>query len=272
LILLAGLTIMFGPTFYDLLAGGEWTMAQNSHGPLVFAIALWLLWTRGEVRSGEAYAPAPLPGWLCLLIASTLYVPGRALHLAYIEVGAFLWATAAVMLLLGGTRLLKQLTFPVLFMLFMIPLPNFVAGPISGVLKQAVSVAAVEVLSWLEYPVARTGVIITIGPYQLLVADACAGMSNLFVLETLGVLYLNLVRSHSLLRNLALPILIVPISFVANVARVVVLALITYHLGDDAGQGFLHGFAGIVLFLLGLSLMVTTDSSLRWAGRRWRQY
>jgi exosortase/archaeosortase family protein len=70
-------------------------------------------------------------------------------------------------------------------------------------------------------------------------------------------------------RNLTLPILIVPISFVANVGRVVVLALITYHLGDAAGQGFLHGFAGIVLFLLGLSMMVTTDSGLRWVGRRW---
>lgn len=267
-ILIMGLAVMFGPTFYDLLAGGEWTLAQNSHGPVVFAISLWLIWERGGARSGEAYTAAPLSGWLCLAIASALYIPGRALHLAYVETGAFLWAATAVILLLGGRKLWKQVAFPVLFMVFMIPLPNFVANPISGVLKQAVSFAAVDVLGWLDYPVARTGVIITIGPYQLLVADACAGMSNLFVLETLGVLYLNLVRSASLVRNVMLPILIVPISFVANVGRVVVLALITYHLGDAAGQGFLHGFAGIVLFLLGLSLMIATDSGLRWAGRR----
>jgi exosortase B len=267
-ILLVGLTVMFGPTFFDLLVGGEWTETQNSHGPLVFAISLWLLWKRGRAASDVEHSPAPVLAWICLIIASALYVPGRALHLAYIEVGAFIWAVAGAVLLVGGTTLLKRVMFPVVFMLFMIPLPNFLVGGVSGFLKQAVSAATVDVLGWLDYPVARSGVIMTIGPYQLLVADACAGVSNLFMLETLGVLYLNLVHARSLLRNIALPILIVPISFVANVGRVVVLALITYYLGDEAGQGFLHGFAGIVLFLLGLSMMIATDSVLRLFGRK----
>ena len=144
------------------------------------------------------------------------------------------------------------------------------AATVSGFLKQAVSLTSVDVLSWFDYPIERNGVVITIGQYQLLVADACAGMSNLFMLETLGVLYLNLVRSGSLLRNVTMPILIIPISFVANVGRVIALVLITYYLGDAAGQGFLHGFAGIVLFLMGLSLMIAMDTSLRWLGRRWK--
>jgi exosortase B len=267
-VLLIGLTVMFGPTFFDLLVGGEWTDAQNSHGPLVFAISIWLFWRRrGTGLDRVDDEPAPIGAWFCLLIAAVLYVPGRALQLAYVEVGAFIWAFAGTVLLIGGTRLLKRVAFPIVFMLFMIPLPNFVVGEASGLLKQAVSAAAVDVLAGLDYPVARSGVIMSIGQYQLLVADACAGMSNLFMLETLGVLYLNLVRHRSILRNVALPILIVPISFISNVGRVVVLALITYYLGDEAGQGFLHGFAGIVLFLLGLSLMILTDSILRLVGR-----
>ena len=62
--------------------------------------------------------------------------------------------------------------------------------------------------------------------------------------------------------------LIVPISFAANVTRVVVLSLITYHFGDAAGQGFLHGFAGMVLFLTALLLIIGTDSILRLIGPR----
>jgi exosortase/archaeosortase family protein len=62
-----------------------------------------------------------------------------------------------------------------------------------------------------------------------------------------------------------LALLIVPISFVANVIRVITLSLITYHFGDAAGQGFLHGLAGIVLFLSALMLIVACDSLLRWA-------
>jgi exosortase/archaeosortase family protein len=56
-----------------------------------------------------------------------------------------------------------------------------------------------------------------------------------------------------------------PISFTANVLRVMVLCLITYHFGDAAGQGFLHGFAGLVLFLSALLLIMGMDSLLRWA-------
>ena len=91
--------------------------------------------------------------------------------------------------------------------------------------------------------------------------------STLFTLEAMGLLYLNVVRHSSALRNILLAILIVPISFAANVTRVVVLSLITYHFGDAAGQGFLHGFAGMVLFLTALLLIIATDSLLRLGGR-----
>lgn len=105
--------------------------------------------------------------------------------------------------------------------------------------------------------------ILQIGQYQLLVADACAGLQTLFTLESMGLLYLNLVRHGSLFRNIALAILIIPISFFANVIRVITLTLITYYLGDEAGQGFLHGFAGMVLFVSALLLIIGTDSLLR---------
>ena len=41
------------------------------------------------------------------------------------------------------------------------------------------------------------------------------------------------------------------------------LTLITYYFGDEAGQGFLHGFAGMVLFLSALMLIISADSLLR---------
>ena len=104
--------------------------------------------------------------------------------------------------------------------------------------------------------------------YQLLVADACAGLQTLLTLEALGLFYLNVVRHTAVLRNVVLALLIIPISFTANVIRVIVLTLITYHFGDAAGQGFLHGFAGMVLFLTALSLILATDSLLQWIVRR----
>ncbi len=115
------------------------------------------------------------------------------------------------------------------------------------------------VLYAIGYPVSRSGVVPQVGQYQLLVADACAGLHTLFVLEAMDLLYLNLVRYASPIRNIGLAILIVPVSFLANVMRVMVLC----HLGDEAGQGFLHGFAGIALFVSALLLITSLDALFR---------
>ena len=108
----------------------------------------------------------------------------------------------------------------------------------------------------------RSGVLLTVGPYQLLVADACAGLNSMFTLEALGMLYMNIMGYTSFRRNLALAILIIPISFAANVVRVMILVLVTYHFGDEAGQGFVHGAAGMVLFAVALTFMLLTDRAL----------
>jgi exosortase len=115
----------------------------------------------------------------------------------------------------------------------------------------------------LGYPIAREGVILQMGQYQLLVADACAGLQTLLTLESLGLFYMNVVQHTSTLRNVVLALLIVPISFTANVIRVMALTLITYYFGDAAGQGFLHGFAGMVLFFSALVLIVSIDTLLQ---------
>jgi exosortase/archaeosortase family protein len=75
-------------------------------------------------------------------------------------------------------------------------------------------------------------------------------------------------RHPSAFRNIGLAIFIVPISFSANVIRVIVLTLITYYFGDAVGQGFLHGFAGMVLFTSALLMIVSVDSLLQWIARK----
>lgn len=264
-LMLLGLAVMFIPTLYGLIVvSGLWLDDEHSHGPIILSISLWILWQRWhDAPNKDSFKPAPALAWACFFIAAGLYVPGRALDIIYFETGAFVWALAGIVLMSGGTSLFNIVKFPLFFMLFMVPLPNSLVGPITGAMKLGVSIVTVEILAWADYPVARNGVIISLGQYQLLVADACAGMRTLFMLEALGILYLNLVHFKSKLRNIALPILIIPISFTANVVRVIALSLITYHWGNAAGQGFLHGFAGMVLFIAGLLLMLGADSMLR---------
>lgn len=261
--IMVGLALLYLPSLHDLFTG-IWAQDEQFHGPIVLAISLWLLqrnWARMEqVSQGEQ--PSAW-GWPLVAIALFLYALGRSQGIGIFEVGSVIWLLAGLLLLLRGSRALKAQWFALFFMLFMVPLPAQVVDLVTMPMKMAVSYVAENVLYLAGYPIGRNGVVLQIGQYMLLVADACAGLHTLLTLEALGLLYLNLVRRDSLFRNIALAVLIVPISFTANVIRVMALSLITYHFGNEAGQGFLHGFAGMVLFLSALLLIISTDTLLQ---------
>ncbi len=265
---LAGLLALYAPMFYDL-ARSIWSTEEQSQGPIVLAIIAWLVWRCWQqLDDPQASPPRPVAGWALLGLGLVLFWFGRSQRILSAQTLSLVFVLPALVLLLRGRRQLAAAWFPVFFLLFLVPLPAALVDSVTQPLKLAVSTVATSVLYHAGYPIARTGVVLQIGPYQLLVADACAGLHTLFSLEAMGLLYLNVVRHASWLRNVLLAILIVPISFVANVIRVMALALITYHLGDEAGQGFLHGFAGMVLFLTALVFIIATDSGLRWLSLR----
>jgi len=263
LIVLAGLCFLYVPSFIDLFKG-LWSTPEQAHGPIVLGVSLWVLfrqWPAMLARSSGR--PSSAKGWSILVIGLLLYVLGRSQDILIFEIGSLIWVLGAVLLILRGTAAMNAQWFALFFMLFMVPLPGAIVDAITMPMKIAVSAVAENVLYSLSYPIARSGVILQIGQYKLLVADACAGLQTLFTLEAMGLLYLKLTHSTSALRNTILAILIVPISFAANVIRVMVLTLVTYYHGDAAGQGFMHGFAGMVLFVSALLIIMGVDSVLQ---------
>lgn len=262
---LAGLALLFVPTFLGLFSGA-WISEEQGHGPIIFGLSLWLIWRRWPLALAVPAAPSWI-GWPLLAFGLALYLLGRSQHILMFEISSIIAVMAAILLVKRGGAALKLLWFPFSFMLFMVPLPAELVATITLPMKMAVSYVTEQLLFLLDYPIGRSGVVLQIGQYQLLVADACAGLQTLLTLEALGLFYLNLVRHTSAVRNIALALLIVPISFSANVIRVVTLTLVTYYYGDAAGQGFLHGFAGMVLFLTALVLILGVDSALQWAIR-----
>lgn len=259
--LAAGWLLMFGPAYHGL-ATTIWADDANGHGPIILAVGAWLLWRKKDALIALPHRPAFGAGLLLLLLAAAMYVVGRSQTVWTLEIVSQNLAVAALLLGFFGWAGLRATWFPLLFLAFMIPLPGDWTDALTGPLKAGVSAVAAALLHELGYPVGRSGVILTVGPYQLLVADACAGLNSLFTLEALGLLYLNLMNYTAPLRNVLLAILIVPISFAANVVRVVILVLVTFHFGDAAGQGFVHGFAGLVLFLVALAMMLAVDRLL----------
>ncbi len=258
-----GLTVLYVPSLYDLFTG-IWSRDEQMHGPIVLGISLWLVVRNWQAMELAAQNKPPSNwGWPIFVLGLLLYAFGRSQDILMFEIGSVIFLLIGLVLLQRGTAALKVQWFALFFMIFMVPLPSAIVDTVTMPMKMAVSFVAEQVLFWAGYPIGRSGVILQIGQYMLLVADACAGLHTLLTLEALGLLYLNLVRRDSAFRNIGLAILIVPISFTANVIRVMALSLITYHWGDAAGQGFLHGFAGMVLFLSALLLIISFDTALQ---------
>ncbi len=263
-----GLIALYVPTWVDL-STSIWATEAQAHGPIILGVALWFFWKQRVVIHEMEGKPAKA-GWPLFILGLLLYVIGRSQDILLFEVGSQIVVIAGLLLILRGWGALRAAWFPLFFLLFMIPLPGAFVDALTLPMKMAVSYVAEHILYAVGYPISRTGVILQVGQYKLLVADACAGLQTLFTLEALGLLYLNIVRHDSFFRNAALAILIIPISFTANVFRVMVLTLITYHFGDEAGQGFLHGFAGMVLFITALLIIMGVDSLLQLGEKRWR--
>lgn len=261
MVLIVGLAIMYLPTYYGL-AHTAWGKDENGHGPMILALSLWLIWRDREAIYAASTAPAPIAAFFCIVPAFLMYVLGRSQAMDSIETFSQIPMLVGSMLLLGGWGAIRKAWFPLFFLIFMVPLPGVFTQMLTLPLKAAVSIVAEHVLYHAGYPIGRTGVALTIGPYELLVADACSGLNSLFTLESLGLFYMKLMDYQSKARNTILAVMIVPISFVSNVIRVITLVLITYHFGDQAGQGFMHGFAGMILFTVALILTYSLDRLL----------
>lgn len=193
LVLLVGLAVMYVPTFIRL-AGTVWATDEQGHGPLILAACAWLLWDM-RVRLFDARArPAPAAGFLVLMLSVLIYAVGRSQQVIELEAGSLLLALPACLLLVVGTAGVRQAWFPLVFLFFMVPLPGALVQAMTMPLKGAVSVVAEQLMYWAGYPIARTGVTLTVGQYQLLVADACSGLNSLFTLEALGFLYMRVMN------------------------------------------------------------------------------
>lgn len=261
LLALTGFAAMYFPSYWGA-ANGLWQSDELGHAPIILVVVLWLFW---QGRDRVLLAPddaSPVLGGLMLMLGLLMYGFGRIFTMSSVEFLSQPIVVAAVLLLLKGPTALRAVWFAVFYLVFMVPLPATLVDAVTGPLKQWISFIVVDVLFVAGYPIARTGVTITIGPYQLLVADACSGLNSMFSLSALGAVFMYIMARKSSLHNAIMIAAIAPIAFTANLVRVTLLVLLTYYFGDEAGQGFLHGASGILLMLVALGILFALDAML----------
>lgn len=265
---IAGFLLIAIPALIEM-ARQTWSTEAGTHAPIVLATGLWLLHYNG-LRMGDARRGAGTSGIAiaALALGLLLYVFGRAYGFLFIE-GAGLYVVFLTLLYrLFGRAELRRQAFPLFYLAFVIPLPGWLVHPITGPLQNVVSWASSHIVSAFGYPVARQGVALFVGPYQLLVEDACSGLNSLIGLIAISLFYIYIIHRQSWRYALTLVLFIIPIAIIVNIIRVSVIMLICYHLGDAAAQGIMHATTGMVLFILALSLVFLVDKLLSARVRR----
>lgn len=258
--LIAATLALYGPVWMEF-ATGPWRRDENAHALIIMAIAVGAAISRLQSetfdldRTGFELAA----GFLLLAIGLGLVVTGVGTETEFLSSASQGFVATGVVVATLGRRGLRRLWFPLVMTLYLIIWPGWALDALTGPMKSFVSSIVSDGLYAAGLPVAHAGAVISAGPYQLLVADACSGLNSLIALTAVGAVYLYAARREDWRVNALVLAALVPIAIAANILRVAALTLITYFLGYDAGQGFMHDGAGLLMFAVALGLVFVVD-------------
>ncbi len=256
-----GWLTLYLPIYLDF-AAGAWRRDENAHALIVMAIAIGAAAVRLlSERFDLTRKPADMAfGALLVLAGVAAAAIGRMTEADLIASASQAPLALGAALALFGWPGVRRLWFAIALTLYLIIWPGWALDILTGPLKIAVSEAVATTLYAAGLPVAHSGAVIAAGPYQLLVADACAGLNSLIALTAVGAVYLYVIKHQDWRVNAIVLLSLIPVAVIANIIRVALLVLITYFLGFDAGQGFLHDGAGLLMFAVALALVFAIDS------------
>jgi len=233
-----------------------------SHGFLVPFISLYFAYLQKETL-GKMKAEGSALGLIVLLFALFLHVIGTILYVFSISGFSIFFLVLGLLLYLSGKKITKRLWFPLLFLIFMFPLPEAVINLVSFPLKIFAAEAGVWAVSILGIPIYLEGFNIYIPAGHLLVGNPCSGLRSLIAFMALGSIFAYL-EPVSTIKKYILFFVSIPIALLSNIVRIPILILVSNYWGLEAAatDTMVHSGSGIFVFILGFSLIFFVAKAL----------
>jgi exosortase len=235
--------------------------SQGYFIPFVAAFMVW--WVRDELAAVEL-APS---NWGLALIGLGL------LQLFIAKVGSeyFLQRTSLIVVLYGislflcGGRFTRVLWLPILYLIFMIPLPAIIWNRIAFPMQLFASALTEHLVQLLGIAILREGNVLHLAETSLEVVDACSGLRSLVNILGLAV-GLGFLMNRQAWKRWALFLAAFPIAVIVNIVRLTATAVLASRWGGDVARGFLHDFSGWIVFVAGIGLLLLVQNILGRAG------
>ena len=249
----AGAAVLLSWDNFKKLADDWLTIPAYSHGILVPLVFVLLVYLDRDRLPGPNDAPSP---WGLVLVATgvVFLVAGRLSGLFYVEQVSILFLISGLVAGYWGRETLRRLRFPILYLLFMIPLPyilfNALAVPLQGIAAKGAS----AVLSGIGIPVFREGNIIHLPHISLGVVKACSGIQSLVSLLAISVLVAKLSGTGGI-PGVLLSLSAIPVAVFANMLRIAGVGILGSW-NPKLAEGFFHLFSGWVVFLFAFLVLM----------------
>jgi exosortase len=263
--LLLGLLVLLYAGVLKALMLQWWNDPDYGHGFFVPLFSCFALWRERERWPKTENKPSNF-GFVVMLGAVGLLLLGSLGAELFISRSSLLVLIAGMILFLAGWKALRAVSFPLSYLIWMIPIPVIIYNQITFPLQLVASRLATAWLEFVNVPVLRDGNVLVLSNYSLEVVEACSGIRSLMTLMALAVAYGYLLEPRRWVRYV-LALLMIPIAIVTNAIRIVGAGLLAHRYGSAAAEGFLHEFSGWVIFMSALGLMVLCHWILRRIGK-----
>lgn len=242
----------FGPALLGLV--NQWYNDEDmGHGFFVPVVAGYVVWLNREKLLSMPWRGNGLGLVLMLWAAFQLLVGTLGAEL-FLQRTSFVFSLTGMVLFLGGWAVLKELSFPLILLCFMIPLPAVIYNQITFPLQLFASAVAEQVLGLIGIPVLREGNVLELASQKLSVVEACSGIRSLLSLTFLSLVYGFFFDKKPWMRWVLLAATI-PIAIIANASRVTFTGILS-EINQEFASGFFHLLEGWVIFIVALALLV----------------
>jgi len=249
--------------YFSVLQGlvSDWLhLPDFSHGFLIPIVSFYFVYERRKELSALNRSSNWI-GLVLLLFGIVLLLLGNLATEYFTMRFSILVVLGGIILFLLGKDFFKTLLFPVVFLIFMIPIPSLLMDRITFPMQIFASKVAASSLYLIGIPALREGNVILLANTSLEVAEACSGIRSLISLLALSVVFAYFSQKTTLKRVL-LVLSTFPIAIIANAARVTGTGILAHHYGDKVAQGFFHGFSGWILFVVAFVCLFVVGGSL----------
>ena len=254
LFILFGLWVgIFLPVYTSLIH--TWlNHGDNSHGILVPLVSLYIIWQKRE-RLRSVKISSTNWGALILVISTGLYLLSFAGGIDVISRCMIVSSLIGLVLFTLGKEFFTILAFPLLFLIFMVPVPVTIQGIFAFPLQLFATKVSTFFLQAFSVPAYREGNMLHFAQTHLEVAEACSGIRSIMSFGMLSFIFAYMM-DRIWWKRIVLVLSTIPLALLANIVRVTGTGTLAHFYGDKVARGFLHEFSGFAVFGFGFVLLL----------------